>query len=193
MKKFLAVCLVVGLCLAFAKAGHAWSFGAELKSTVNNKSNSDNDNSTNLDRSTLYQNRYSTSSSMSNSNNRYDNSRTDNSRTDNHAVSGSYNTDNHNYDSHAISDAYNDKSVKTGDYDYSTGKTAGSYNGDRRAYNISGEVSKSVIGDFNQTTVGTQFGGGVTVSGSGNTIGGATSVSNTFGDVSVSQAGQSKQ
>lgn len=180
MKKAIVVGIALCLTLAYAKASHAWLFDAEVSSSVNNNSN--NNNSRNL-QSGDARSSFNTTSTSNNQRSTSDSRRYDNSQ----RTSDSFNSydnkkfDNHSItDSHAISDSYN------GDYDYSTGKATDSYNGDRRNYTVSGDVTKSVIGDFQQVTSGTVFNGGATISGNSNTIGGATSVSNTFGDVTVS-------
>lgn len=181
-----AACLAIGLlpAKAFSLGNVNTSFNQQ-KSWDSHENKSINDSTVNATSNS--NNRFDNSrrDDHSNSGNRYDNSdRSSSSATDSHNTDSRDYSDRSTTDSHAITDSFkgNDNSV---------GKVADSYNGDRRTYNIEGSVSKSVIGDFNQKTAGTDFGsGGLNVSGSSNTIGGATSVSNTFGDVTISNTGK---
>ncbi len=174
MKKLAAVCLALGLAMAFAQTSHAWLFSASAssnyKSGSDNKYSSDNDNS-------FHDNDVRTS--MSNSNNKYDSHNDYRKYEYDSSVKSSFNTDKRMFD-------YSDRSDRSVKDSYNTNFTGNSFEdsvGKRMAsHDIGGNVSNSVLGDFNQR-VGADFSGGF--NGSATTIEAGVSNTQTLGNVTV--------
>ncbi len=159
MKRIFTLALLVLMTICLSQQVYAWGVTAKYSNEKTYNTNSNNDNGVND--STIIDKTYN--------NQDYNSHNTTNNNQDiNSHNSLDYNlTDN----SSKVSDSYN---------------TVGSYNGDRRVFNVDGDIRNSIVGDLTQNTTGTAFGGASTVSGSGNTVGGATSVNNTFGDIHIS-------
>ena len=190
----MAVCMIFGMGLA--RLSHAgWFVDTNVPVNSNNSYNSNNpdergsrnNNSVNLDHG-LY-------STTSISDNRYDNRQDSSVR-----YTDSFNTDNRDYSNRSVNDINNsdnrkDNSIRDAFNDYGDHSNrsvdnsvdssyheavGGSKRVDSNDIAVGGDVKSSVMGNFNQTYLGTDLRSGI--SGSGNTIDARSINATTLGD-----------
>lgn len=166
-----AACLAIGM--GFFQSLYA--LGNLNVNTTNNMNRTDSSQSSSY--SSNSNNRFSANRDYSdhNSHNSYDYSSTDYS--DRSSTTGSFND-------------YSDRSSTTGsfndysDHSYSDQSIKDSFNTDSHAITAYGDMRNNVIGNFTQS-VGGSTTGDINVNGDSNSINNSTSLSTTFGDVSV--------